>query len=116
MGKKQSKSTNRNKSANEYYVEGTIVEVCLELERKDGCWFKLKPSMNFIRKDGESEKVLIMSGKDAVIQPLKDFEARQFEVANAIAQTLLCVKVNHVTVRLAFADKKCGSVQSVVIG
>ena len=94
-----------------YHVEGEISRITLTVD-KNTVSLRLKPSPEYIRKDGDVEKVLLVcEGVEAPIPVFKeDFDEKDIvvpEPCSSIALLLSC-KANRGCIRLEFAQPEGG--------
>lgn len=92
-----------------YHIEGEITRITLTGD-KNTVSLRLKPSPEYIRKDGDIEKVLLVcEGVEAPIPVLKkDFDEKDIEIprrCSSLALLLSC-KANRGCIRLEFARTK----------
>lgn len=94
-----------------YHVEGEISRITLTVD-KNTVSLRLKPSAEYILKDGDVENVLLVGdGAKALIPVLKkDFDEKDIEIprrCSSLALLLSC-KANRSCIRLDFAQPQEG--------
>lgn len=77
-----------------YHVEGEIAAISIGGE-KDPIGVRLIPSSDYIHRDGDDEKILLMGEAESLLKPHGEFEKKVFQIGNHIPPEILVLCRNN---------------------